>query len=163
MFQKKICMLGAFAVGKTSLITRYITNSFDEKYSTTIGVSIKRKTLCVGREEGHLLLWDLAGEDEFHQIQPTYVRGADGYFLIVDGTRQATLETAFILHQRVVSALGEVPFMVLLNKVDLTEAWEVDEPMISDLAAQSWGLIETSAKTGLGVEDAFARLAGYLI
>lgn len=163
MFQKKICMLGAFAVGKTSLITRYVTNSFDAKYNTTIGVSIKRKSLCVGQEAVHLLLWDLAGEDEFHQIQPAYVRGADGYLLIVDGTRQATLETASVLHQRVVSALGAIPFMVLLNKADLTDEWEVDEQMISELAGQSWGLIETSAKTGLGVEDAFARLAGYLV
>jgi small GTP-binding protein len=163
MYQKKICLLGAFAVGKTSLITRYITNSFDEKYNTTIGVSIKRKSLCVGRDEGHLLLWDIAGEDEFHQIQPTYMRGADGYLLIVDGTRQATLETASILHQRVVSALGDVPFMVLLNKADLTDEWEVNEQMISELADQSWGLINTSAKTGVGVDDAFAHLAGHLI
>jgi small GTP-binding protein len=108
-------------------------------------------------------LWDIAGEDEFHQIQPTYMRGADGYLLIVDGTRQATLETASILHQRVVSALGDVPFMVLLNKADLTDEWEVNEQMISELADQSWGLINTSAKTGVGVDDAFAHLAGHLI
>ncbi len=163
MLQKKICMLGAFAVGKTSLVSQCVRSIFSEKYHTTVGVKVDKKELVVGETEVSLLLWDLAGEDEFHQIRPSYLRGAAGYLLVVDGTRQATLETALSIQQRALDTLGDVPFMVLLNKADIQDEWELDKPSIEALTAKSWGVIQTSAKTGLGVEEAFSRLAEYIV
>ena len=163
MLQKKICMLGAFAVGKTSLVAQCVRSVFSEKYHTTVGVKVDKKELVVGDTAVNLLLWDLAGEDDFHQIRPSYLRGAAGYLLVVDGTRPATLETALSIQQRALETLGDVPFMVLLNKADIEDEWELDEPGIDTLTAKSWGVIKTSAKTGLGVEEAFSRLAASIM
>lgn len=79
---------------------------------------------------------------------------------MVDGTRQNTLDTTVDLQRRVVEAVGDVPFVVLLNKADHEASWEVDEDVI---ATQGWPLIKTSAKAGDGVEEAFERLAQMMI
>lgn len=160
MLRKKICMLGAFAVGKTSLVARCVRSVFSEKYHTTVGVKVDTKQLAIDGQELNLVLWDLAGEDEFHQIRTSYLRGASGYLLVVDGTRQATLDTAVDLQHRVVEAVGDIPFLVLLNKADLEASWEVDQKAA---ATQGWPLIKTSAKTGDGVEEAFIRLAQMML
>ena len=100
MIQKKLCMIGAFAVGKTSLVARFVKSIFSEKYLTTVGVKIDKKTLGVGDQEVTLIVWDLAGEDEFLQVRMSYLRGSAGYFLVADGTRRATLDKAIELQQR---------------------------------------------------------------
>ncbi len=160
MLQKKICMLGAFAVGKTSLVSRCVGGPFDEKYHTTVGVKVDTQQLSVDGQDLNLVLWDLAGEDEFHQVRALYLRGASGYLLVVDGTRQGTLDTAISLQHRVSEAAGDIPFLVLVNKADLETSWEVDEQVI---AQQGWPLLKTSAKTGRGVEEAFTRLTQMMI
>jgi len=154
MIQKKICMLGAFAVGKTSLVSRFVKSLFSEKYLTTVGVKIEKKLLTVGNQDVSLMLWDLAGEDEFLQVRMSYVRGSSGYFLVADGTRRNTLDTMMSLQQRVEESIGQVPFIVLLNKVDLREQWEVDNAAINELTQKGWPVVLTSARTGAGVEDA---------
>jgi small GTP-binding protein len=158
MIQKKICMLGAFAVGKTSLVSRFVKSIFSEKYLTTVGVKIEKKLLTVGDQDVSLMLWDLAGEDEFLQVRMSYVRGSSGYFLVADGTRRNTLDTMLSLQQRVEETIGHVPFIVLLNKVDLKEQWEIDDAAINELMQKGWPVILTSARTGAGVDDAFLAL-----
>jgi len=158
MIQKKICMLGAFAVGKTSLVSRFVKSIFSEKYLTTVGVKIEKKLLSVRDQEVSLMLWDLAGEDEFLQVRMSYVRGSSGYFLVADGTRRNTLDTMMSLQQRVEESIGQVPFIVLLNKVDLREQWEINDAAINELTQKGWPVALTSARTGAGVEDAFLVL-----
>ena len=158
MMQKKICMLGAFAVGKTSLVARFVESIFSERYLTTVGVKIARKALQVGNQEWHLMLWDLAGEDEFLQIRSSYLRGSSGYVLVVDGTRRATLDTAVSIQQRAAKAVGTMPFVVLFNKSDLENEWEIGHNAFADLSRRGWSWLKTSAKTGAGVEDAFRAL-----
>jgi small GTP-binding protein len=158
MIQKKVCVLGAFAVGKTSLVARFVESIFSEKYLTTVGVKISRKVLQVGHQEWQLMLWDLAGEDEFLQLRPSYVRGSSGYLLVVDGTRRTTLDTAVSLQQRVAEAIGNVPFIVLCNKSDLENEWDIGHDAFEELSRRSWPWLKTSAKTGEGVEEAFRML-----
>ena len=158
MIQKKICMLGAFAVGKTSLVARFVESIFSEKYLTTVGVKISRKALQVGNQEWHLILWDLAGEDEFLQLRPSYLRGSSGYLLVVDGTRRATLDTAVSMQQRAAAAVGNVPFVVLFNKSDLENEWEIGNDACEELSRRGWPWLKTSAKTGGSVEEAFRVL-----
>jgi small GTP-binding protein len=163
MVRKKICMLGAFAVGKTSLVTRFVESIFSEKYHTTMGVRIEKKTLQLGGKEWHLIIWDLAGEDEFLQIRPSYLRGSSGYLLVADGTRRATLDAAVNIQQRVRDTIGDVLFVLILNKSDLADEWEVAERTMEALSKKGWTWLKASAKTGAGVEEAFLTLVGEMM
>ena len=158
MIQKKICTIGSFAVGKTSLVNRFVKSIFSEKYLTTVGVKIDKKVVNVFDQEIALILWDIHGEDEFQKIHMSYLRGTSGYLLVIDGTRRETLDKAFILQKRVEESIGKVPFYVVLNKNDLKEEWEVNKDSIDELKDNGWKIVETSAKTGEGVEDLFTNL-----
>ena len=163
MIQKKICMLGAFAVGKTSLVARYVKSMFSEKYLTSVGVKIDKKTVRVDDRDVQMMLWDLQGEDEFIKVRTSYFRGASGYLLVVDGTRRETVDTAFVLRKRVEDAVGVIPFILLLNKVDLTDEWELDPGVVNDCREEGLEVMLTSAKTGQGVNEAFEALAGMML
>jgi len=159
MLQKKVCMLGSFSVGKSSLVRRFVENMFDEQYHTTIGVKVDKKVVQAADEDLTLVLWDIYGEDGFQKIRMSYLRGMHGYLLVVDGTRRQTLEDALALNERVVAEIGKVPAVLALNKFDLTDQWEIDPARETQLTAAGWTLQHTSAKTGDAVEQAFLRLA----
>jgi small GTP-binding protein len=164
MVQKKICMLGSFSVGKTSLVARYVSSVFSEKYLTTVGVKIDKKTLAVDDVDVSLMLWDIYGEDDFQKLRMSYLRGASGYLLVVDGTRSATLDVALSLEQKVSREVGPLPFVVCLNKSDLKPEWEIDLDLIRDRErAGGWPVVETSARLGTGVDEAFTLLTRRMI
>ena len=163
MIQKKICLLGAFAVGKTSLVARFIKSIYSDQYLTTVGVKVDKKAVQVSGQEVNLLVWDLAGEDEFQKVNMSYMRGAHGYLLVADGTRRATLDTARMLQQRVKEQIGDLPFILLLNKADLADDWEIEESTIEEYRGQGWRMLKTSAKSGQNVEEAFQLLAENVI
>ena len=159
MKQFKICMLGAPAVGKTSLTTRFVEGRFSEDYVTTVGVKVDRKDVVLGEETSRLIVWDINGEDRFHHVQASYLKGASGALVVIDGTRRKTVETALELRQRLADVSGDVPVAVVLNKADLTEEWVVEPAEILDGLQAEVPIYTTSAKTGDGVEDAFHALA----
>jgi small GTP-binding protein len=160
MLKKKLCMVGAFGVGKTSLVRRFVDSIFDERYLTTVGVKIDRKDMNIDGKSLTLMLWDLAGEDDLAQLNVSHLRGASGYILVADGCRASTLEKAVELQQRVTQALGPLPFVLVENKADLRDQWEVQNKRVAEYG---WPTFETSAKTGTGVEEMFVGLAGALI
>jgi small GTP-binding protein len=159
MIQKKICMLGATGVGKTSLVSRFVSSIFSDTYLTTIGVKVDKKVVDVEGVDVTLMLWDIYGEDEFQSVRGSYLRGASGYLLVADGTRQATLDTARELKKRSEAVVGNAPFVLALNKADLADQWRVDDKGLWRIAEEGWPIVRTSAKTGAGVEDAFLKLA----
>jgi len=159
MLQRKICMLGAFSVGKTSLVRRYVSGLFSDAYLTTVGVKIDKKSVDLGGRTLDLILWDIAGEDEVSTIRMSYLRGSAGYLLVADGTRRLTLDVAKSLQQRVEAELGRLPFIVLVNKRDLVDDWQVAPEDLACLADDGWTIRTTSARTGEGVEEAFRELA----
>lgn len=159
MIKKKIAMLGAFAVGKTSLVQRYVHSIFSEKYHTTIGVKIDQKIIQIDHQDVNFLLWDIHGEDEFQKIKPAYLIGSSGYFVVMDGTRRKTMETGLELMEMARKVVGNIPFIVLVNKSDLKETWEITESDIKELKDKGIDVMLTSAKEGLLVEDAFNLLA----
>jgi len=163
MMQKKICMLGASAVGKTSLVARYVRNMFSEKYLSSIGVKVDKKTLTAAGQEVTLMLWDIYGDDEYQKLRTSYLRGASGYLLVVDGTRRSTLDKAFEMKQTVEESIGAIPFVLVLNKTDLAEAWDLPAELEQDFSTKGWTVLRASAKTGLGVEEAFSALAVKMI
>ena len=161
--QKKICMLGGFSVGKTSLVKRYVESVFSETYLTTVGVKIDKKTVTLGDRTVHLILWDLAGEDDMASLRLSYMRGSAGYVLVADGTRPATLEMALSLRKRVETEYGPLPFALLINKNDLREQWALTDDDLEKLRSDGWWVRSSSARTGEGVDDAFADLAARVV
>jgi small GTP-binding protein len=160
MIQKKVCMIGTSSVGKTSLVAKYVRSIFSDKYLTSVGVKIDKKTLTVDGTEVTLVIWDLAGDDDFQRLQMNYLRGTSGYLFVADGTRAITLDQVIDIRQRIEKEVGAIPCVVLaLNKADLDAHWQVDSARIASLTAEGWEVIPTSAKDGRGVEEAFSSLA----
>ena len=161
--KKKVCLIGAFAVGKTSLVRQYVDSLFSEKYLSTVGVKIDKKQLVVRDRAMDVIIWDLHGEDDFQSIRMSYLRGASGCIYVADGTRRSTLETALMLRQRVEAAIGPTPAILALNKCDLEELWEIDPQIILELGTKDFTILRTSAKTGQSVEAVFEALAAMML
>jgi small GTP-binding protein len=159
MIQLKLCMVGAFAVGKSSLVQRYVQSLFSEKYQTTVGVKIDKKDVTLGAAKVRLMIWDLAGEDCFSALRPTFMRGAAAYLLVADGTRAHTLDVALDLHRQIEAARGPLPFALVLNKEDLRDEWQIPVPHIEALERRGINLFRCSAKSGAGVQAMFEYFA----
>ncbi|HKS83695.1 MAG TPA: Rab family GTPase [Candidatus Acidoferrales bacterium] len=156
---RKVCMLGSFSVGKTSLVRRFIESIYSEAYHTTLGVKVDKKNVTVGSEMLTLVLWDIHGDDAFKSIRMSYLNGMAGYLLVVDGTRKQTLEDALALEDRVHREHGIKPSVLALNKCDLSADWEIDAEREAALMSAGRPVLRTSAKTGEAVEQAFLLLA----
>jgi len=163
ILKKKICLIGAFAVGKTSLVRQYILSLFSEKYLSTVGVKIDKKQLVVNRQGLDLIIWDLHGEDDFQSVRMSYLRGASGCIYVADGTRRATLDTAMRLRHRAENAIGPTPSILAVNKCDLDAEWEIDPETLQKMATEDLLVIRTSAKTGDSVETVFYKLAAMML
>jgi small GTP-binding protein len=162
MLEKKICMLGTNAVGKTSLVRRFVHTHFSETYLSNIGVLLEKKSVHPNGVDVGLVLWDLNGEDRFQKVQFSQLRGMSGYLLVVDGTRRHTLDDALALNEHV-EATAKVPALLIVNKADLTDLWEIGADRQAQLAEKGWEIFLTSAKTGQNVEAAFLRLASKML
>ncbi len=152
-------MLGGFSVGKTTLVRRYVESVFADTYLTTVGVKVDKKIVTLPDRTVTLILWDMAGEDDVATVRMSHLRGLAGYVLVADGTRPATLDTAVSLRQRVEAEIGPVPYVLLVNKCDLTDQWLTPDADLELLREQGWWVRVSSARTGEGVDDAFTDLA----
>jgi small GTP-binding protein len=163
VLKKKICLLGSYSVGKTSLVARFVHSMFTDKYHTTVGVKIDKKTLELEGEELTLMLWDMAGEEDGVPVRLNQVKDASGYLLVADGTRGRTLDIARDIQRRVEKEVGIRPFLLLVNKADLRDTWEIPESAWAELADTGWTVLETSAKSGERVEEAFLTLSSRML
>ncbi len=154
---RKIVMLGNPAVGKTSLVRKYVDNMFDDKYLSTIGAKPVNKKLKIGDDTVVLMIWDLAGQT--FALHPAYYSGAKGALLVCDMTRKETADSLEEWKSTLFSKAGEVPVIVLGNKSDLPN----HEFGPADLEAKGFDTLSTSAKTGDNVEKAFTTLAERII
>jgi small GTP-binding protein len=164
MVSKKVCMLGSFSVGKTSLVRRFVERIFfADVYETTIGVKVDKKTVRVKEEDVALVLWDIHGDDVYQRIRMVNLRGMSGYLLVADGTRRQTLDDALALNDRVLQEMGKIPAVLVLNKSDLIADWEIDNDREAQLKGDGWTVFRTSAKTGDSVEQAYLHLAHFML
>jgi len=159
MVQKKICMVGVYATGKTCLVQRFVHSIFSPRYLSTVGVKIDRKEVAVRGEPVTLLLWDLEGRDGTRDVNPSYVRGAHGLIFVVDGTRRETLDQAFEIREAIATHVGAIPAAFAFNKADLTDEWKLTRADEDSISGQGLYAARTSAKTGTGVEETFQWLA----
>lgn len=159
---RKVCMLGDFGVGKTSLVARFVRNTFSDQYLTTVGVKVdSREVTLASAEVLKLVVWDIAGRSALDALNQSYLRGASGLMLIADGTREATLRAALDLLMQSRALLPDAHAVLLVNKLDVVDRWEVAPGTLAELR-RSLPVYETSARFGDGVEQAFADLAGRL-
>jgi small GTP-binding protein len=157
MIQKKVCMVGVFGTGKTSLVQRFVHSMFSERYLSTVGVKIDRKPIQIDGTDLTLVLWDLAGRDGHEDITTSYLRGTHAVLYVADGTRRETCDQLPELRALVRKAAGEVPELLALNKSDLKDRWALaagDEQAL----ARAFDLVKTSAKSGDGIQETFRRI-----
>jgi len=156
MKTRKICLLGRFAVGKTSLVDRYINNAFSEHYQTTVGVSIATKVI----DDMKMIIWDIAGFEHDKHYLP-YLRGAHGAIWVVDSTEPESVD---VIDDIIASApqIENVPAICLVNKMDLQDHYRLDEDHILRLKKRFGNLIYTSAKTGAEVNTGFETIKNTL-
>lgn len=164
MESRKICILGDFAVGKTSLVQRFVNNQFSDKYLTTLGVKVDTKQVAL--DDGRALklaIWDVAGTDTPTQLFLRYTRGAAGYLLVADRTRPETLEACVRLRDAVAGTLRPLPYVFLGNKSDLVDQCRLQQGIAQARLPDALDWLETSALTGEHVELAFRRLAAGML
>lgn len=164
---KKICLIGDIAVGKTSLVRRFVERRFDETYINTIGVVISRKSLALSQPHqvsANLLIWDMAGDERFDRMMHSYYLGAAGALLVCDLTRQSSAERleGYAHHFRAVNPAS--PMVLIGNKADLEAQRSIPDQQLNQIAAQlgtTW--FTSSAKTGEQVDRAFQHLTEQIL
>ncbi len=159
MIQRKVCLVGDLAVGKTSLFNRFVYNRYSEAYQSTVGVRVQRKVVTVQATELALILWDTEGSQDSTSLRTSYLRGAAAAVIVCDLTRATTIlhcaEYAQILRQ-VNSAIW---IAIAGNKLDLISADHANALTALQTAATiGVPLTLSSASTGDGVEALFQQL-----
>ena len=162
IYNYKIAVVGDIAVGKTSLIDRYVNHKFEENYIATMGVSITLKDLMVDEIPIQLMLWDIGGSEKWDRVRQMFYRGSNGVILVYDVTRPSTfLNITHYLQEMEESLQKKIPFILIGNKVDLVDLKKIQPEQAESLMKQSNAVAfyETSAKTGENVEIAFQLIA----
>lgn len=158
---RKVVLLGHFGVGKTSLIRRFVENSFSDSYKVTIGVHISKKVLRLDKDRSvSLIIWDLEGTDDLASIRSSFLLGTHGIIYVFDLTRPSTFEDLDNNIDLINNRLSKAPMIIVGNKKDL-----IDEEILENLRQQNSISFDflTSAKTGNTVPDAFQHLANSII
>ena len=163
MIKKKVCLIGGFAVGKTSLVQQFVSGIFSENYLTTVGVKVDKRTIQVDERETLLMIWDIAGSDQFAAVTKSYLRGTNGFLYVADGTRRETLDAVAQEHVVISKEHPQAPAILLINKSDLTSEWEVSIEDLQPLKNKGMAVFYTSARNGTHVAEAFETLAGLMI
>jgi small GTP-binding protein len=163
---KKVCVIGEAAVGKTSLIRRYVLDKFDDRYIATIGTKTSAKEVSVdlGDEVTYLKLqiWDILGLRSFSTLQKSAYRGASGAFIVLDITRKGTLRTLEDWLLSLYREAGEIPVVIMGNKVDLYPDYHKSEitKLVTDYG---YPCFLSSARTGENVDKAFNKLGRMMV
>ncbi len=167
--KRKICLIGDWGVGKTSLIRKFVLDQFDDKYIVTLGTKVTKKRIKFKKNNGdiidlNLVIWDIMGQEEFKKIQKSAYRGAHAAFIVCDITRKETLDNLSRWRNEIFKIAGIIPIIILVNKADLRgqENFSLDELAKTALELKAKHYL-TSAKNGQNVEAAFKAIGLKLI
>jgi small GTP-binding protein len=160
MISKKVILTGSFGVGKTSLFNQFIYQQFSDKYLTTIGVKVNKKSLTIDGAEISLLLWDIAGEVAQDKVPASYFLGAGGIIYVVDLSRPMTFNNMKADIAFLQNLLPDATILVVGNKKDLVSSADLED-MAQNLDTKFD--FTTSAKTGENVDALFLELSKRLI
>jgi len=167
----KVCLIGDRAVGKTSLIRRFVYDEFDDRYITTLGTKVTKKKLDLVIPEQDLRLdidiqiWDIMGQIGFRQLlKDAYFYNASGALATADCTAKGSLQGLEEWLEGLYSVTSRIPVVIMANKIDLEDSIEVEESEVKELArAHNSPYYYTSAKTGKNVEECFKEIARTVI
>ena len=167
IIKRKICVLGSFSVGKTSLVNRFVNDRFDEKYLTTVGISVSQKLMppLQDRKNGQavqymFLIWDIAALEKFDPISMNYFRGAAGALAVADVTRPETIDDLGPLCKKFIEINPKAALITVGNKADLYKGDETVREDLNKMASEyDADMLLTSAKSGDGVDSAFIALS----
>ena len=162
----KLILGGDGGVGKTSMVHRFVEDEFDVDYKSTIGTSIMKKECEFDGLESKVrfVIWDLAGQSQFKRVRSSYVANAEAGILVFDVTRRETFDNIKIWQAEILESTSTISLILVGNKIDLVDSRAVTTQEGEEMA-KNLGLsyIETSAKTGENIEDAFKMLALQII
>lgn len=155
MLSYKIVLVGHFGVGKTSLIRRFVDNSFSEEYLSTIGVSISKKMIG----DATVMIWDIEGHTEFKPIFKQYFMGSKGFIIVADLLREETIEEIknhiALCHE----VVKDAPLVIALNKCDMPHTFNQEQiDKLKQLSPKIIKVVKTSAKEAQEVETLFNEL-----
>ena len=166
-FVFKIVIIGDAAVGKTSLINQFVESSFNEDYKPTLGANIVRKDVNLDNTKVRLIMWDLAGQEKYRVVRSMYFQGCEGALLVYDVTRYHTLDNInnkwLKDYKKHVKKKGA--FILIGNKTDLKDQLVIPTERGKELATKinASHFIETSAKIGENIEEAFSLLVTQIL
>ncbi|MHA1237976.1 MAG: Rab family GTPase [Candidatus Odinarchaeia archaeon] len=160
----KLVVLGDIQVGKTSLIFRYTDRRFLGEYKPTIGIDFSAKLVSLGKLNVDLVIWDLGGDEKYKILRRHYLDGARGCLLVYDISNKASFEHIETWFNDVRTYCGEIPCILIGNKVDLEDK-RVVPTSEGEKLAEKLGLkfMESSAKTGSNVDNAFKTLTELMV
>lgn len=158
---RKICLIGDFGVGKTSLIRRFVDRQFSDQYLSTVGVKISKKIF--EDKSLQLLIWDIEGQTKFKSISSSYFQGAKGAIIVGDATRRETLEQLTHHTEHFLSINPNSQIAIALNKSDLVDAEMLETALERYDQSRIFAIYPTSAKTGENVDRLFNQLADQLL
>jgi len=160
MDNKKICLVGDAGVGKTCLAQRYAHNTFSYRFLSRVGVNVEKREVQLDGASVQLMIWDFQGQDEMSPTPVSFLRDAAAIVYVVDGTRTETLQRIDKLKCDTEAALGKiVPGILLFNKSDLAERWQISAEMMGRVEAGGLITLLTSCKDGSGIDTSLKLLA----
>ncbi|KXJ15994.1 ras-related protein Rab-23 [Exaiptasia diaphana] len=156
----KVVVVGNGAVGKSSMIQRYCKGIFTKDYKKTIGVDFLERQISINGEDVRLMLWDTAGQEEFDAITKAYYRGAQACALVFSTVDRDSVDSIESWKSKVEVECGNIPMVVVQNKIDLIDQAVVQPDEAESLAKKlRLKFYRTSVKEDLNVNDVFKYLA----
>ena len=161
--RRKVCLLGAPGVGKTSLVRRFVEHRFDEDDESSIAMQVSKGTVELGDISLEMMLWDPEGSEAWGQYNRSFISGASGLMFVVDSTKPRTLDHLLEAQTKGRGFIGSRPAVLILNKVDLAKDAVLTEAQLDAASKLNWHIAQASAKSGDSVDEAFMKLAELMI